>query len=207
MRIEVRRPWDWALFLIALPLIVYLAWHEFESFYSTSFSQDFRPVWSGARSALHWESPYRPAASPTASRAVYPPPLFIAAAPLALLPFWLAKVVWFILLLCASGVALLVVDVRDPKVFAVVLSSPLLLTALLFGNPTVLLMLLFALMWRWRNHSYRVAAAIASAAAIKLWPATMIVWLLATGRRRAAAQATVSTVVLILASWAAIGFA
>lgn len=196
------------LFLVVLPLVLYLAWHYVQSIAtSADFSQDFRVILRAAHDAVRWHSPYRIASSPTASRAVYPPPLFLAVAPLGALPFWLARVVWLVLLACASFGALLAVGVRDIKVYVVVGLSPLLLTALWFGNPTPVLMLLVALMWRWRDRSRLVALAIAAAASIKLWPAVMVVWLIATGRRRAAIETVVATALLLALSWAVIGFA
>ena len=195
------------LFGAALPFLLYLAWLETRLLSTHTFGGDFRPVRQAAADAIRWRSPYRPPTSATASRAVYPPPLFLALAPLTVVPHAVASAVWLVGLIASAALALRAVGVDDPKVYLTVALFPFLITGVWIGNPSPLLMLCFALIWRWRDQTSRVAAAIAAAAAIKLWPLIMVVWLFVTGRRRAALLAVAAALALVVVSWALIGFA
>lgn len=85
--------------------------------------------------------------------------------------------------------------------------TPMMLSTIAIGNATVLVILLVAVLWRWRDRAWIAGAALIAAIAVKLFVAPLIVWLVATRRYRAAAITAVGAPAAILAAWAAIGFA
>jgi hypothetical protein len=98
-------------------------------------------------------------------------------------------------------------DVRDWRCYGVVFLWPPVLSAIQTGNVTLLLGLCAALVWRFRASVARPAALVGVTLAAKffLWP--LAVWLAVTRRVAAAALAVAIGLVLLLVTWAAIGFA
>jgi hypothetical protein len=166
-------------------------------------------LWEPARAVLHGGAVYPPAthdAVVIGNPAVYPPPFILAALPLALLPVHTAAWVWtLVLALCVVG-ALRIVGVRDWRCYVVAATSPIVMHGLYWGNLTLVLLVPVALAWRYRHRAVvvGVAVGIGIAAKLFLWP--LLVWLLLTRRFRAAAIACASSLVLVLGSWAVIGF-
>jgi len=121
---------------------------------------------------------------------LYPPPFAVAMLPVALLPATAGLWLWIGGLLAAflAGVALLPVrrDVRWAIVLLAGLSWPFLYSVKL-GQVGPLLFLAFAAGWRTLDRPVLLGVAIASGALVKVQPALLLVWALATGRRRAAA--------------------
>ena len=138
---------------------------------------------------------------------VYPPLLALLMAPLALLPSGLAASIFTFGGLVALVGALLLLGVRDWRCHVVAILSPLTHEALRWGTLGTYLVLLVALVWRFRDRPFvgGLAAAVTAVLKLFLWPVT--VWLALTGRLRAAAVAVCAGLVLALGSWAAIGFA
>jgi hypothetical protein len=109
------------------------------------------------------------------------------------------------------GVALLPVrrDVRWLIVIVAALDWPL-LYAVKLGQVEPILFLAFAAAWRWIDRPWAVGAATAIGALVKVQPALLGVWALATGRWRAAAvavgvgvaAAAAATLVTGLGAWA-----
>ena len=99
-----------------------------------------------------------------------------------------------------------IVGVRDWRCLVLALTSPVVLQGLYWGNLTLALLLPLALAWRYRERTTIVGVAVGSAVAAKLiaWP--LVVWLLVTKRYRAASWAAASAVVLVVGSWAVVGF-
>ena len=114
-----------------------------------------------------------------------PPPIAVAWRPLAVLGD-LSMYVWGL----AGAVALIgsaVYLTRRGALFLVaIFAQPLTLTALSGNFSGILLAMLIAL-WVFRDRPWVVGGLIAAAAAIKLTPIVLIVWLAGTGRWRAAA--------------------
>ena len=68
-------------------------------------------------------------------------------------------------------------------------TSPVVVHGLYFGNLTILLVLLVALAWRYRDEARLAGLALGVAVAAKLFVWPLVVWLLLTRRFRAAAWA------------------
>ena len=100
-----------------------------------------------------------------------------------------------------AGVALLPVrrDVRWLIVIVAALDWPL-LYAVKLGQVEPLLFLGFAAAWRWMDRAAVVGAAAAIGTLVKVQPALLAVWAIATGRFRAAALAAVAAVALAAAA-------
>jgi hypothetical protein len=138
--------------------------------------------------------------------AVYPPFVVLVASPLALMPPGVAAWVWLAGLACSVFAALWLMGVRDWRCLVLAVTSPVVLQGLLWGNLTVLLLLPLAVAWRKRNRSIVAGLAVGLAVAAKLFVWPLIVWLLITGRLRAASVAFASAALLLVAAWAVIGF-
>jgi cbb3-type cytochrome oxidase subunit 3 len=164
---------------------------------------DFHIFWSAGRHYLHGSSPYGHSLT---KAFVYPAPAALLFAPLALLPYHVAAGVFLAVSLAAVVGALWLLGVRDRRLYAATFISPAVLTALTVGTITPLLLLGLAAVWRYRDRrGAAIAAAILIVLKLFLWP--VLVWLLVTGRKRAAAEAVLLSLALTLVSWAGIGFA
>jgi alpha-1,2-mannosyltransferase len=142
----------------------------------------------------------------------YPPPFLLLVLPIALLPQDLAIWAFTGLLAAASAVAILILPVstrtRWWMALLAALSWPLLYTIKL-GQVGPIILLLFALGWRWLDRAWPLGVSMGLGAVIKLQPALLIGWAAVTGRRRAAAIAigvfvilgVLATVVAGPASW------
>jgi alpha-1,2-mannosyltransferase len=129
----------------------------------------------------------------------YPPPFAILALPFGLLPGELGVWVWTIGLIVASVAAVAVMPV-SPRTRLVMLllaafSWPL-VYAIKLGQVGSLLLLLFAVGWRWLDRPWPFGIAAGIGTVIKLQPALVVGWALVSGRRRAAAIAIGLFVVL-----------
>jgi hypothetical protein len=173
---------------------------------------DFDHIWRAGRDTLHGRTPYPSPSSLLPLRGhpigafVYPAPVALLAAPFGLLSYAAAARVWGALNLVAIVAALLLVGVRDWRCYGVALLGLPMFAALVSGNLTPLLLLLAALLWRYRDRRWPAALAVAGLVLVKVFMWPLLVWLLFTGRRAAAVRAVVATVVLGAAGWAAIGF-
>ena len=171
---------------------------------------DFRgTLWEPARAVLDG-APIYPAATREAveigNPTVYPPLFILATIPLTVLPVAVASWVWFVLLGGCVFAAMWILGVRDWRCHVLALTSLVVVHGLYFGNLTLALLPLVALAWRYRDTARAAGLAVGVAVAAKLFVWPLIVWLLLTRRFRAAAWAAASAVVLVIGSWAAIGF-
>jgi hypothetical protein len=171
---------------------------------------DFRgTLWEPARALLDG-TPIYPA--PTVDNivlgnpAVYPPVFILLSVPLALLPVAVASWLWFFVLGVCVFAALWILGVRDWRCYVIALTSPVVVHGLFYGNLTIVMVLLVALAWRYREQAPFAGLALGTAVAAKLFVWPLLVWLLLTRRFRAAAWAAGSAVVLVLGAWALIGF-
>jgi hypothetical protein len=167
-------------------------------------------LWDPGKAIRDGSSPYpkpTPVSNLTGSPSVYPPPLIlVAGVPLSLLPFWLAAVIWGVVLVGSLVGALALLDVRDWRCYAIaLLSAPFVLGAV-YGNATPLLVLLVAAAWRYRDRPWAPGLAIGGALAIKPFVAPLLVWLAVTRRWRSLIAAVAGSAGLALAGWAVIGF-
>ena len=137
---------------------------------------------------------------------VYPPLIALLTVPWTFVPIGLAEVLFQLVLVAAFVVTLAVLGVRDWRCYGLAFLWPPVTDAVTTGNVTILLGLGAALTWRYRERELVAGASvgIGVAAKIFLWPLT--VWLAATRRLRAAAWSVAFAGILLLASWAAVGF-
>jgi hypothetical protein len=119
----------------------------------------------------------------------YPPPFALLILPIALLPPEVAVWTWTLLLVAASvaGIALLPVSARTRWIVLLLaaLSWPL-VYAIKLGQVGPMLLLVFAVGWRWMDRPWPLGIASGIGTVIKLQPALLIGWAAVTGRRRAA---------------------
>jgi hypothetical protein len=175
-----------------------------------SVAFDFRPFYSAAESIMGGESPYPAADDPLTASAgpyVYPPVGALATIPLTVLPREAAGLLVMAVLLAAALATLALLGVRDWRCHGIVLLWPPVLSAIQTGNVTLLLGLAAAVSWRFRDRMLPSGGTVGTTLGVKflLWP--LFVWLAATRRMASAAVACLVAGVLLLASWAAIGFA
>jgi hypothetical protein len=142
----------------------------------------------------------------------YPPPFVLLAAPLAVLDPTVATWIWTAVLVgaFAAGVAVLPVDGRTRWWILLLggISWPL-VYAIKLGQVGPILLLTFAIGWRWMDRPWRLGAATAIGTAIKIQPALVFAWAIVTGRRRAvvvglgflAVVALLATIVAGPSSW------
>ena len=98
-----------------------------------------------------------------------------------------------------------IMGVRDWRCHVIAVTSPVVVHGLYFGNLTIVLVLLVALAWRFRQEAPLAGGALGIAIAAKLFVAPLVVWLLLTRRFRAAAWCAATAVVLVLGAWAIVG--
>jgi Glycosyltransferase family 87 len=171
---------------------------------------DFRgTLWEPARALLDGAPVYP---EPTRDNivlgnpAVYPPVFVVASVPLALLPVAAASWLWFATLGVCVFASMWILGVRDWRCHVLALTSPVVIHGLFYGNLTILIVLLVAVAWRYRERASIAGLALGLAVAAKLFVWPLVVWLLLTRRFRAAAWAVGSAVVLVLGAWGLIGF-
>jgi Glycosyltransferase family 87 len=166
-------------------------------------------VWFPAKAVLHGESPYpQPELSALVGHAtfLYPPPILLLDLPLAVFPHFVSRTLFWFLTIGSVAWSLWILGVRDRRIYLVALLAYPVWLAHVFGNPTLLLIVPLALAWRYRDDPWRGGLAVGCAIALKLivWPLGL--WLLATRRLRATAVAAGTSLVLVVTTWAAIGF-
>jgi hypothetical protein len=155
---------------------------------------DFEAYAGAARRLINGERLYDAGASAAGGFGIYlyPPPFAVAIAPLLLLPDAVARWVWVLAMGCCLplGANLMPVrrDVRWKIVCLGALSWPFLYSVKL-GQVGPLLFVLFAVAWRWMDRPWAVGVATAVGTLVKVQPAVLGVWAVATGRWRAAAVA------------------
>ncbi len=198
------------LLLFVLPVVfaLLLAFAGYHNSWPIGF--DFRgTLWEPARALLDGAAIYPEPIRDNivvGNPAVYPPPFILASVPLALLPVSAAAWLWFFVLAGCVLAAMWIVGVRDWRCLVVAVTSPVVVHGLYYGNLTIVIVLLVALAWRYRDQAHWVGLALGAAIAAKLFVWPLVVWLLLTRRFRAAAWTVGSAVVLVLGAWAAIGF-
>jgi Glycosyltransferase family 87 len=198
------------LLLFAFPITFAFLSVVFGYLNSWPIGFDFRgTLWEPAHALLHGAAIYPEPIRDNivlGNPAVYPPVFILVSVPLALLPVTAAAWLWF----CALGACVLgamwILGVRDWRCLVLAITSPVTIHGLFYGNLTIVMVLLVALAWRYREHAPVAGIALGAAVAAKLFVWPLVVWLLLTRRFAAAAWAVGSGVVLVLGAWAVIGF-
>jgi alpha-1,2-mannosyltransferase len=119
----------------------------------------------------------------------YPPPFALLILPFALLPTDIGLWAWTIALVVAAVAAIWLLPISGRARLVVGLLAALswpLVYAIKLGQVGPMLLLLFAIAWRWLDRPWPVGIAAGLGTLIKVQPAILIGWAVVTGRRRAA---------------------
>ncbi len=123
---------------------------------------------------------------------LWPMAAVLPVVPLTVVPAGVAEWIATALVLAALVAALWVLDVRDWRVYGVVLLWPATIEAVQTANASLPLTLLVALMWRYRDHALPAGLALGYGIAVKLFLWPIGVWLALVGRVRAALVAALA---------------
>lgn len=137
---------------------------------------------------------------------VYPAFANLLIVPIAVIPYWVAAVIYELLAIAAMIGGLRLLGVTDRRCFALALVSWPFLWGMYLGAIGPFLVLGVGMAWHWRDRTWRPAIAVATVVAVKVFPWTLGVWLLITRRYRALAACVVIGAAVTFAAWAAIGF-
>ena len=119
----------------------------------------------------------------------YPPPFLLLVLPVALLPQELAIWTWTALLTAVSVIGIVLMPVSRRTRWLVLLLAALswpLVYAIKLGQVGPVLLLLFAIGWRWMDRPWALGVSAGLGTLIKLQPALLIGWAAVTNRRMAA---------------------
>jgi alpha-1,2-mannosyltransferase len=175
-----------------------------------TFAFDFLAYHQAGQRVIAGERLYDPSVQQTGGFGLfyYPPPFVLPILPFALLPGDVASVIWVALLVAAFFAAVCLMPVATRVKWLVVLlgglSWPVAYTFKL-GQVGPLLMLLFAIGWRWLDAPGRLGASAATGALIKLQPGLVLVWAALTRRWRAVAVGLAVVVVACLVATLVVG--
>jgi hypothetical protein len=191
--------------VVLFPLAIVLV----GAFARPSFAWDFRALYQAGHDYLHLHSPYVSGGfSQLATRDnfVYPLPIAALFAPVSLVPYTIAAVLFVALSTVLLVLAVWTLGVRDWRCYAVLLLSVPAFSGIGLGTISPLLAFVLALLWRFRNQT-RVVVPLLSflvLAKVFLWPVGL--WLLLTRRFRAVVAAVILCACLIFVSDAPVGF-
>ena len=135
---------------------LFALYHLYRNASGGNYAPDFHHgTWPAGVDLLHGRSPYPPADPrrllAAVSSFVTPPPLAVAAAPFAPLPYGLAIVLWNLLCGGAFALALRLLGVRDPRLYLLAFVSMPYIDSLEMGQPDGLFALAAAITWRYRD--------------------------------------------------------
>lgn len=152
-----------------------------------TFGFDFLAYYQAAERVLAGERLYDPTVEQTGGFGLfyYPPPFVLPILPLALLNGSLATWVWLAISIAAFFAAVALMPVSVTVRWTIVLLAgamwPVAYTFKL-GQVGPLLLLAFAVGWRWMDRPGRLGTAASMGALIKLQPGLILVWAALTGR-------------------------
>jgi alpha-1,2-mannosyltransferase len=170
---------------------------------------DFRSAyWPAAVRLLHGASPYAAthAQIGAGTAFVYPALSAVLFAPFGLLSRDAGEVLYMCACIACVPATLRTLNVRDWRVYGLVMYWLPIYSGWQSSNVTLPLMLLIALAWRHRDRPLVAGAITAAAISLKpfVWPLGL--WLLATRRWKAAAWALAWGAVFNLLAWGLVGF-
>jgi alpha-1,2-mannosyltransferase len=197
-----------ALFgVVPLLLTLDLLYYAFVSMHigAVDFHHEF---WPAGQRVLHGLSPYSPSWMNIPGGVAFPYPAFTALAfvPFALLSHSVADGIFTAINLLAALLTLRVLNVRDWRLYGLVMMWPAVVVGWQSANLTLLLGLGIACLWRKRDHPLVAGAIVAALISLKpsIWPLGL--WLLATRRYRALAYTVACGLAINAVSWAVLGF-
>jgi hypothetical protein len=192
--------------LIVFPPL-FMAWLFWVSIRKGVVALDFEHAYvPAARAVIHDASPYSAKVLTSGEAFVYPPLTAWLASPFLALPELARDLV------VSSGVVLIVLatlrvmGVRDWRCYAIPFLWPPVYLAVQTGNVIVLVGLLCAVAWRWRDRPVVAGLAVGAAIALKLFAWPLVLFLFAARRLRAGLLAAAAAVGFVFLPWAAIGF-
>jgi len=184
---------------VALTALAFKTYHLF----------DFRVFWEAGHRLLTREPLYpseRALDANTRNYYVYPPVVAFVFAPLSLIPYGIAGVLYAVASVAAIFAAVRIVGVTDWRCYAVLPFWMPVLQAVGLGTIAPFLAVALAVAWRYRDRRFIGAAALGLAIASKLFLWPIVFWLLATRRYRRALETIGVTAAAILIPWAVLGF-
>lgn len=196
--------------LLGLMPLVVLVWEVTVVFGgSRSIAVDFHDAYYVASyRMLHGGDPYAWTHREIYAGVAFVYPAFSALffAPLALIAQDGAGVLDTLVCIAMAPLTLWVLRVRDWRVYGVTLLWLPVFAGWQTGNESILLVLITALLWRYRGNP--IVSGVLTAAAISLkpvmWP--LALWLLATRRWRASGYGLATGLLINLVSWSVVGF-
>jgi hypothetical protein len=166
-----------------------------------TWGYDYQAYAHAAQRLLDSRPLYDPAVDLAGGFAIYlyPPPFAVAFVPFVLLGDPAGLYAWTALLIGCTVAAVALMPVSVPLRWAMLLLAGLswpFLYSLKLGQVGPILLLLFAIGWRWLDDPIRLGLSTALGAAIKLQPGIVFVWALLTRRWAAIAVGVVALAVL-----------
>jgi Glycosyltransferase family 87 len=152
----------------------------------TDFKYELYPE---AKLVLHGKDPFASlkASLVRGTNRIFPVPAAVLVAPLTVFPVKVASYVFAFILLVLLALTAWIMGIRDWRLYGLLVLWPASLAAIQSGNLTIILGLLVAVAWRWRDRRYVPGIAIGVAIALKLFLWPLLVWLLAIRAYRSAA--------------------
>jgi hypothetical protein len=162
-----------------------------------------------ADAVVHGHDAYDPPNADLSDRQnfLWPMAAVLPVVPLTALPPGVADWLATGFVLATLVAALWLLEIRDWRVYGVVLLWPSVIEAVQTANVSLPLTLLVAVMWRYRDRAAIAGLAVGYGVALKLFLWPVVVWLALVGRRRAAAIAAVvaAASLLLLLPFTSIG--
>jgi hypothetical protein len=197
---------DFALYacIPAVFTLVALSVYAGGSLFAGDFQKEF---WPAGLRVLHGQTPYVMGHAQIADGRAFPYPALAALlfAPFALGARHISNILFTLVCFAALAATLRTLNVRDWRLYGLVLLWAPVVNAWQSANLTLLLALGIALMWRHRDRPLVAGACAAVIVSLKpfVWPVGL--WLLATRRYRAAAYAVGVGVAVNAVAFAVIG--
>jgi alpha-1,2-mannosyltransferase len=200
----LRRVTERFVFVLVPAGLLFIALWPIGEFYAF----DFRVFWEAGRSFVDGESPYpEQSAAVIASKQnfLYPAPIAALFAPLSVVPFDVAAVLFSLAVAAAPILMLYLLGLRDWRCYgAVFLGLPLALSVSL-GTISTFLGLGVAVLWRYRDKALVAAPVLALLVVSKLFLWPLAFWFVATRRWRTAVLAGVLGGAASLVAWWQVG--
>jgi alpha-1,2-mannosyltransferase len=190
---------------LALAVLIYAGARK--NSLAIDFAREYLPA---AHKIIHGHSPYAPITAKALAQGsafAYPPLTAWLVAPFTAVPRGVAEALAVILATLAVAAALRLIGVHDWRCFMIALLWVPTFAAIQTGNIALPLTVGVAAIWRFRDRRTLPGILVGLLIALKLYLWPLAVWLLFTRRNRDAVIAAVTSVALVVASWAPIGFA
>jgi alpha-1,2-mannosyltransferase len=137
---------------------------------------------------------------------VYPAVSAVMFAPLSVIPRGAASVLFMLVCVALAPMTLRLLNVRDPRVYAVTMLWLPVYAGWQTANETLFLTFGLACLWRWRDRPLVAGFLVGAMLSLKplMWP--LALWLLVTRRWRASAWTVAVALALNLVAWSIVGF-